>query len=130
LVFCFLPPACGSVPLVAWWLLVAAPVAASLLAASLPRGQRTTEGEEKPTLGAGLTCAALLVGVVLSLPWLERWSPFFRFVRSPHRTEYDLQEMADRLQSERRTARLFTRFEWSEYITWSLGPDFPVFMDG
>src|SRR5262249_35983438 len=28
------------------------------------------------------------------------------------------------------TGRVFTRFEWSEYITWSLGPDFTVFMDG
>ena len=68
--------------------------------------------------------------MVLSLPWLERGSPFFRFVRSPHRTEYDLQEIADRLQGERTTARVFTRFEWSEYLIWSLGPDFPVFMDG
>src|SRR4029079_13598077 len=96
LVVCFLPPACGSVRMVAWWLLVAAPIAASLLAANLPRERLTTENEGKPTLGAGLTCAALLAAVVLSLPWLERASPFF-LVRSPHRTEDDLQVLADRL---------------------------------
>src|SRR5262249_6611035 len=129
LVGCFFPPACGSVRMVAWWLLVAAPIAASLLAANLPRNRLATEEEEKPTLGAGLTCAALLIVAVLSLPWLERWSPFFRF-RSPHRIEYDLQEIADRLRRESPTGRVFTRFEWSEYITWSLGPDFTVFMDG
>src|SRR5262249_53246715 len=123
LVLCFLPPACGSVRMVAWWLLVAGPIAASLLAANLPREKLTTEGEEKPTLGAGLTCAALLVAAILSLPWLERWSPFFSFGRSAHRTEDDLQQLANRLPGERTTARIFTRFEWSEYITWSLGPD-------
>src|SRR5262249_3197083 len=36
---------------------------------------------------------------------------------------------ADRLKREG-PGRVFTRFEWSEYLTWALGPDFPVFMDG
>jgi hypothetical protein len=130
LVLCFLPPACGSVRMVAWWLLIAAPIAASLLAANLPRERLASESEGTPTLGAGLTCAALLVAVLLSLPWLERGSPYFRLGRSVHRTEDDLQTIADRLQHERRTGRVFTRFEWSEYLTWSLGPDFSVFMDG
>jgi len=131
LVLCFLLPACRSVRMVAWWLLVIAPIAASLIAANLPRQRLTTEGEEKPTLGAGLVCAALLVGMVFSLPWLERWSPFFRFGRSPHRIEQDLDRIADDLKRESPTGgRVFTRFEWSEYITWSLGPEFTVFMDG
>jgi hypothetical protein len=67
--------------------------------------------------------------MVLSLPWLERWNPLLQYVRTTHRTEDDLQTIADRLRAEG-PGRVFTRFEWSEYLTWALGPDFPVFMDG
>src|SRR5262249_54310896 len=41
---CFLPASCGSVRMVAWWLLVVAPVLAGLLAANLP--QREAEPAE------------------------------------------------------------------------------------
>jgi hypothetical protein len=68
--------------------------------------------------------------MVLSLPALERWSPFFGRVRSAHRVEDDLQAMTDEMRQERGSGRVFSRFEWSEYVTWELGPEFTVFMDG
>jgi hypothetical protein len=129
LVLCFLPPACGSVRMVAWWLLIVAPIGATLLAANLPRRRLEKLDESRPSVGATVTCAALVAAMILSLPWLERWNPLLQYVRTTHRTEYDLQEIADRLRSEG-SGRVFTRFEWSEYLTWTLGPDFPVFMDG
>lgn len=130
LVLCFLPPACGSVRMVAWWLLIVAPIAAGLLAANVPRKILEAPGSLRPTWGAGLTCATLVAAMVLSLPWLERCNPLLRYVRTTHRTEYDLQEIADRLKQEGGPGRVFTRFEWSEYLTWSLPADFKVFMDG
>ena len=129
LVLCFLTPACGSVRMVAWWLLVAAPIAAALLAGNLSRQRLEKLDESRPGTGAALTCAALVAGMVLSLPSLERWNPLLRYVRTTHRLEYDLDEIADRLRAEG-PGRVFARFEWSEYLTWRLGPDFPVFMDG
>jgi hypothetical protein len=129
LVLCFLPPACGSVRMVAWWLLISAPIAAALLVANLPRQRLEKLDESRPSVGAALTCAVLGAAMVLSLPWLERWNPLLQYVRTTHRTEDDLQELANRLRREG-PGPVFTRFEWSEYLTWTLGPDFPVFMDG
>jgi hypothetical protein len=154
----FLAPSFGSVRMVAWWLLAVAPVAARLVAVRVnpdstlspltraptnpessssscpPSPKRrggTKSGVEdmQPSVGAAVTCGALLVGLILSLPCLERWSPIFRYARSPHRTEYDLQKATDRLETLG-PGRVFTRFEWSEYLVWSLGPQFPIFMDG
>jgi hypothetical protein len=130
LVLCFLPPACGSARMVAWWLLIVTPIAAGLLAGNVPQKLRQTPGETQPTLGAGLTCGVMLAAMIISLPWLERWNPLLQYVRTTHRTEYDLQEVADRLKREGGPARVFTRFEWSEYLTWALPADFKVFMDG
>lgn len=129
LVLCFLPPACGSARMVAWWLLIIAPIAAALVAANLPRQRLEKLDESRPGLGAALTCAVLIAAMVLSLPWLERWNPLLQYVRTTHRTEDDLEEMADRMREEE-PGRVFTRFEWSEYLTWALGSDFPIFMDG
>src|SRR5207244_3471403 len=50
---CFLPLACGSVRMVAWWLLAMAPIIATLLAANLPR-RLLTEEPEPPSLATGI----------------------------------------------------------------------------
>ncbi len=123
----FLPLACGSVRMIAWWLLVSAPVLAFLAADRIARLRDI--GPDRPTLGAALCCAGLLAAALLSLPWFEGWSPY-RFVRPTHRLEDDLEEVAGRLRQQASGGRIFTRFEWAEYLSWSLGPDFPVFMDG
>ncbi len=123
----FLPPACGAVRMVAWWLLVIAPILALQLAAVWPRRQ---PDPDHPTVGSAVGCLALLTAMVLSLPWLERFNPLF--VAQParaHRTESDLQVVCDHIRNER-PGCIFTRFAWGEYLGWELAPRQRVFLDG
>ena len=46
------------------------------------------------------------------------------------RTESELQAVAECLHRERPGGRIFSKFEWGEYLGWSLSPDYKVFMDG
>jgi hypothetical protein len=128
---CFLPLACGSVRMVAWWLLALTPVLAAQFAAVLPRLRRADEGDDRPTAGAAAAVVALACAAVLSLPWLERYNPALRLPGRGHRTETDLQAAADRLVAEGRDGgRLFTRMAWGEYLGWALAPRYTVFLDG
>ncbi len=127
LVVCFLPFACGSVRMVAWWLLATAPTIATLLAANLPR-KLVAEETEPPSLATGVAFLAILVAVIVSAPMLERFNPVFRYVRDPHRTEGDLEAVAEWLPPEH--GRVFSRFAWNEYLGWRLRPHYQVFMDG
>jgi len=123
----FLPLSCGSVRMIAWWLLVLAPIAAQLIADRLgPRDAKP----QAANLGATLSCLGLLTAMLLSLPWFESWSPFMRFLRSPHRVETDLESTSQQLRAAARSGNIFTRFEWGEYLGWRLAPEFRVFMDG
>ncbi len=128
LLACFLPPACGSVRMVAWWLLASAPILAERLADLWPRLRQ--QEEEKPTTGAALAVVGLLAAVVLSLPWLERYNPVLARPGRAHRVESDLQVVADRLASEAPGCRAFTRFAWGEFLGWSLAGRGTVFLDG
>jgi hypothetical protein len=135
LLLCFLPLACGSVRMVSWWLLITAPIAAGLIADNLPRQLLDRAENEQPSWGAAGFFALLVLGIVLCIPGLERINPVLNSVRSPHRDEYDLQAVADHLletDGQRQgTRRVFSRFEWGEYLGWSLAPaGYTVFMDG
>ncbi|HEX5271520.1 MAG TPA: hypothetical protein VFW33_13580 [Gemmataceae bacterium] len=130
LVLCFLPPACGSVRMAAWWLLVVAPVAAARFAAVLPPRLLAKEENDRPTLGAAIAFPLLVAVCVLSLPWLERWNPVQTALHRTGRPEDKLQAAADRLRQCRAGGRVFSRFEWGEYFGWALAPDFKIFMDG
>ncbi len=132
LVCCFLPLACKSVRMVAWWLLVCAPLLAAQLAA-LWREWRPEPNQiepARPTVFAGMACAVMLAAAGLSLPWLERFNPVFALPGRAHRTEADLQVMVDHLGAEGHGGRVFTRFSWGEYLGWGLAPACTVFMDG
>jgi hypothetical protein len=129
LVCCFLPPACGSARMVAWWLLVSAPVLAAQVSGALPSVCRDAWTQARPSRTAGVVCGLLVLGMVLSLPWLEPVNPVMRLPGRAHRTENDLQVVADHLTREGR-GRLFTRFAWGEYMAWALAPRSTVFMDG
>jgi hypothetical protein len=124
----FLPLACGAVRMVAWWLIVLAPILAAGLLACWPR-LRDTEDNLEPRRGAALACLGLVVVALLGLPWLERINPVMALPGRAHRTEQDLQTIATHLQ-ERQGGRIFTRFAWGEYLGWSLHPQYTVFMDG
>ncbi len=127
LIVCFLPLACGSVRMVAWWLLVAAPLAARRIVQLWPttRDQKTPQ----PTLAAGLVCGVLAVFLVLSLPPLQRFHPLLATRQGP-RVEDDLDAVHTHLKTHRPAGRLFSRFEWGEYLSWSYYPSYKVFMDG
>jgi hypothetical protein len=132
LVLCFLPLAAASVRMVAWWLLATAPLAAVLVAQLTPAASST---ENKPTVGATLTCAGLLLLAVFSLPGLQGYNPLMA-MRSSERIEHDLDAVLEKLGQERvrreqnAPGRIFMRFEWGEYFTWAAAPRFLVFMDG
>ncbi len=129
LIGCFLPLACGSVRMVAWWLLVCTPILAAQLADLWPRLQQL-DAEDRPSFGNAITCAVIVLAIALSLPWLEAFNPILSRPGRAHRTEDDLQAIADHLSAEGRSGRIFTRFAWGEYIGWSLNPRYTVFMDG
>jgi hypothetical protein len=130
LIGCFLPLACGSVRMVAWWLLICTPILAAQLAELWPRLQQLDATEDRPSLGNAVACALIALAMVLSLPWLESFNPVLARPGRAHRTETDLQAIANRLSTEGRGGRIFTRFAWGEYIGWSLAPRYTVFMDG
>jgi hypothetical protein len=129
LLVCFLPFACGSVRMVVWWWLIAAPILAELLADRLPSPWLATE-PEPPSPSAALWLAAFGMACALSLPWLENYNPAVSKLRGTHRVEYDLEALAQRLEREPHLERIFSRFEWSEYLGWRLQPTHKVFMDG
>jgi hypothetical protein len=130
LVCCFLPLACGSARMIAWWLLVVVPVLAGQITVAWPRAAEWDESARRPTFGATFACIALLAVAALSLPWLERYNPVLRLPGRGHRTESDLQAVAEHLAARGDTRRVFTRFEWGEYLGWGLAPRQTVFMDG
>jgi hypothetical protein len=131
LIACFLPLALGSVRMVAWWLLVIAPMAARRLTLLWP-GARDSEAA-KPNTGAAISCAVLATLVLLSLPGLQRFNPLLA-LRPPDPTLVNVRDALDVLQRDvgRDVGRgnVFTRFEWGEYLTWKAHPGFKVFMDG
>jgi hypothetical protein len=129
LVLCFLPLACGSVRMVAWWLLVCGPIAAAQLAGVIPRRYLEEPDAHRPTMGTGLIFIAFVAVSVLSLPWLERYNPAVTWLKR-QRTEVDLEGVAARLRERVPGGRIFSRFEWGEYLGWRLAPDYQIFMDG
>jgi hypothetical protein len=130
LLCCFLPLACGSVRMVAWWLLICTPILAAQLSALFPQVRQYDTGDDRPSLGNALACGFLVFVMILSLPWLEACNPILSRPERAHRTETDLQALADHLRNQGNGGRIFTRFAWGEYLGWSLAPDYTVFMDG
>jgi hypothetical protein len=130
LIACFLPAACGSVRMIAWWLLVSAPLLTELLADVWPALRRIDSSSDRPTTAAALTTVGLLLAMIVSLPWLERYNPIFQLPGRGHRTESDLQQITERLASAASAGRVFSRFEWGEYVGWELEGRWKVCMDG
>jgi hypothetical protein len=127
---CFLPLACGSIRMVAWWMLICTPILAAQLADLWPGLRQLDAADDRSSLGNTLACTVMIVAMVLSLPVVEAFNPFLSRPGRAHRTETDLQAIADRLTAEGHGGRIFTRFAWGEYLGWSLAPRYTVFMDG
>jgi hypothetical protein len=126
----FLPFTFGSVRMVAWWLLIAAPILAAQIAAAVPWFRATDQSKAPPSRGAAFLCGGLVIAMFLSLPWMDRIDPVMALPGRAHRQESDLQALSDRIVTENPDAHVFTRFAWGEYLTWSLGSRGKVFMDG
>jgi hypothetical protein len=129
LVLCFLPLACGSVRMIAWWLMIVTPIMASQLAETFPSFAAQRDEPAGPTLSAAVFCGVLLVVFGLSLPWLERYNPL-NGGHGLHRQEMDLEEVASAFPTDGPEMRIFSRFEWGEYLGWRTAPQGRVFMDG
>lgn len=127
LIACFLPLACGSVRMVAWWLLVIAPMMASRIAILWPKV--CTAASSEPNRGAALSVAGLFTVMVLSLPGLQRFNPLF-LMRPADATTAEIHEAQAFLAQHFDNGRVFSRFEWGEYLSWAAHPRFQVFMDG
>jgi len=127
LVTCFLPLACGSVRMVAWWLLVLAPLFALQCAAIWPRA-RDAEALA-PTRGAAIACGVMALAVVFSLPDLRAFNPLLMARQGP-RVEDDLDAVRAELRRRVPAGRVFTRLEWRECLTRKFFPEYKVFMDG
>jgi hypothetical protein len=129
LIACFLPFAVGSARMIAWWLLVAAPMIARLIAANVPARFLKDDKTTNTSRGEALIFAALMLAVAFNVPGWIRFNPLADTVRSTHRPEDDLKSLCREL-AEHDGGRIFSRFEWSEYLGWALAPRYTVFMDG
>jgi hypothetical protein len=124
LLLCFLPLACRSVRMLAWWWLIAAPILATLLAQTI--FSKENRQEHPPSRAAALGIVLLLTICFMSIPQTQSFSPLFGGFRSSHRVEEDLQSLSPQLAG----GRTFTRLEWGEYLDWSLGASPQGFIDG
>jgi hypothetical protein len=129
LILCFLPLACGSVRMVAWWLLVSAPMATRLVNDRWRRRQTTPPTVEAPSWAAAASVGLLGAVALACLPWLERYNPVLGLTGRTTRTEDHLEQATARLGNAG-GGRIFSRFEWGEYLSWSLHPRYTIFMDG
>jgi hypothetical protein len=129
LIACFLPFAVGSARMIAWWLLIAAPMTARLTAAQLPACLLKEENASKSSRAEAVIFLALLLALALNIPGWTRFNPLADTVRPTHRPEDDLESLCHEL-AEHDGGRIFSRFEWSEYLGWALAPRYKIFMDG
>jgi hypothetical protein len=129
LIACFLPLSCLWVRMVAWWLIVSAPLAAVLIVHIWP-GLRDSEEKPEPAWDAGIILGLLLIFAVMSLPAMQRFNPLLAGRLATPRTEEELDAVHHRLVDLAPKGRIFTRLEWGEYLSWSFSPNYPVFMDG
>lgn len=98
--------------------IVFAPVLASLLARWLPSYRRA---EDHPVLNAGLI-AAIAWGIVAFFPSEAK-------LRQMLRREYPVAAVAY-IRQNPVPAGMFNEIEWGGFLTWSLGPQHKVFIDG
>jgi hypothetical protein len=124
---CFLPLACGSVRMVAWWLIVIAPMLAWRMTLLWPTFK--SDVLPSPNRGAACSVAVLLAIAVLSLPGLQRFNPLYA-LRPIDSTTAEIHEAQAFLTREFSGSHVFTRFEWGEYLCWAAHPHCKVFMDG
>ena len=113
---------CTSVRMSIWWYLAAAPIAMSIW----PRGD---DQPAKPSWAAGVLYAAIIAAMIISLPVMQPWNPLF-LVRPSERLEDNLAQLSDAVAVASPGARVFSRLEWGEYLSFALPWKTSIFMDG
>jgi hypothetical protein len=145
---CFLVLSAGSVRMVAWWMLVSAPVLAELLVwlapgamgavsgashAHVSRGHGTPNDnvvEMQPSLAAGGMFCVVVLAVAFSLPGLDQFNPLLGPTRRGQRVEQDLEAVHHYLELNAPPGSVYSHFEWGEYLSWAMPPRYRIFMDG
>jgi hypothetical protein len=129
LIGCFLPLSCLWVRMVAWWLIISAPLAAVLLV-QIWTGLRDPKEKPKPAWDAALVFCLILILLVMSWPGLQRFNPILANRLATPRMEETLEDVHRRLADLAPRGRIFTRLEWGEYLSWSFSPHYRILMDG
>ena len=136
LLLCFGLLASRSIRMVAWWLIVLAPVMAVMVgrlsrAVHAPKDgpEEPSYGGERPSRGAAISVAVMALFLLTALPAFQHWNPLLAG-RSQPRTEDALDIIHAKLKTIPSNGRVFTRLEWGEYLTWAFHPQHKVFMDG
>jgi hypothetical protein len=127
---CFLLLSAGSVRMVAWWMLVSAPVLAELLVWVAPKLAAPDDDAARPSLAVGGVFALFVLAVVFSLPGLDRLNPLLGSARRGQRIEEDLEAVQRHLAATAPPGNVYSHFEWGEYLSWSAAPRYRIFMDG
>ena len=127
---CFLAMSCGSVRMVAWWMLASVPVLAELLVWCFPRLAAPDADADRPSWLVGGVAALVALAVVFSLPGLDRFNPLLGPTRRGQRVEEDLEAVHGQLMALGRPGNVYSHFEWGEYLSWSVAPRCKIFMDG
>jgi hypothetical protein len=117
--------AAGSVRMIVWWFLVLAPILAASLTRLIPRVLNAVD-DDQPAWSNTICAAALALMAVICLPGFAEYNPLIH----RHRTESDLETVAAQIRSQPLSPRIFSRFEWGEYLAWTLAGKATVFMDG
>jgi hypothetical protein len=124
---CFLALSSGSVRMVVWWMLVCAPLLAELLVWAAPTLMANDESANRPSVLVGGVFALMVLAVVFSLPGLDQCNPLLGPTRRGPRVEDDLDAVQRQLP---KPGRIYSHFEWGEYLSWSAAPRSRIFMDG
>jgi hypothetical protein len=120
--------AIGSIRMVAWWLIVIAPLLAQAIAQLCPRFLDTPD-QAVPKRGAALVVGVMAILVILGWPALQPLHPVL-LLKPGARPENDLAGAQQHLAEKLPQGRVFTRFEWAEYLGFVGRPHHLMFMDG
>jgi hypothetical protein len=127
---CFLALSAGSARMVPWWILVSAPVLAELLVWAAPQLGKAEGDAKQPSVIVGGVFTLIVLAFVFSLPGLAEFNPLLGPTRRGQRLEDDLEAIHRHLETTAAPGNIYSHFEWGEYLSWSVTPQWKIFMDG
>jgi hypothetical protein len=127
---CFFMMSCGSVRMVAWWMLASAPILSTHLVWLAPKLMPGPADDDEPSFAVSGFFTLFALAVIFSLPGLDRFNPLLGPTRRGQRLETDLQNIQCRLASTAAPGNIYSHFEWGEFLSWAAPPRHKIFMDG